>query len=262
TNSRLCMASAVAGHKRAFGTDTVPVSYEDLELAELIVIVGSNTAWCHPVLYQRMLQAKGANPRMRLVVVDPRRTATCDAADLFLPIRPGTDVLLFNGLLNYLRREDAVDRAFVEAHTHGFGAAMQTAQETAGSIQAVALACGVTEVAVARFYKWFAATPRTITLFSQGVNQSSSGTDKVNSIINAHLATGRIGKPGAGPFSVTGQPNAMGGREVGGLANMLAAHLELDNAAHRALVQDFWGAPCMAVQPGLKAVPLFEAIEA
>src|SRR5690606_9867477 len=174
---------------------TVPVSYEDLELAELIVIVGSNTAWCHPVLFQRMLQAKNSNPRLRVVVVDPRRTATCDAADLFLPIRPGSDVMLFNGLLNYLRREDALDRPFLDAHTQGFGAAMQVARETAGSIQIVAEACGVSEVAVARFYKWFATTPRAITVFSQGVNQSSSGTDKVNSIINVHLATGRIGKP-------------------------------------------------------------------
>src|SRR5690606_4291340 len=163
------------------------------------------------------------------------------------------------GLLNYLRREDVLDRPFLDAHTQGFGLAMQIAKETAGSIQIVAQACGVSEVAVARFYKWFATTPRAITVFSQGVNQSSSGTDKVNSIINVHLATGRIGKPGAGPFSVTGQPNAMGGREVGGLANQLAAHMDFTPESCER-VQRFWHSPRIATRPGLKAVDLFEAV--
>src|SRR5690606_27400159 len=164
------------------------------------------------------------------------------------------------GLLNYLRREDVLDRPFLDAHTQGFGLAMQIAKETAGSIQIVAQACGVSEVAVARFYKWFATTPRAITVFSQGVNQSVSGTDKVNAIINVHLATGRIGRPGMGPFSVTGQPNAMGGREVGGLANQLAAHMELADPNHRALVQGFWRSPVMASRPGLRAVEMFDAV--
>jgi assimilatory nitrate reductase catalytic subunit len=261
TNSRLCMASAVAGYKRAFGADTVPNDYEDLERTDLIVLVGSNLAWCHPVLYQRVVQAKSRNPQLRVVVIDPRRTATCDAADLFLQLRPGTDVLLFNGLLNHLRREDALDWEFLDAHTEGFGAAMRTAKETAPSIPAVASACALAEDDVLEFYRWFTRTPRAVTAFSQGVNQSSSGTDKVNAIINVHLATGRIGKPGTGPFSLTGQPNAMGGREVGGLANQLAAHMDFSpDSVDR--VRRFWNAPRIATQPGLKAVDLFDAVDA
>src|SRR6185503_12037033 len=196
----------------------------------------------------------------RVVVIDPRRTATCDGADLFLQIRPGTDVVLFNGLLNYLRREDAIDWEFLDAHTEGFGAAMRTAQETAPSIPAVADACGLDGDDVVELYRWFARTPATVTAFSQGVNQSTSGTDKVNAIINVHLATGRIGKPGMGPFSLTGQPNAMGGREVGGLANQLAAHMDFapENVER---VARFWGSLRTATQPGLKAVELFEAVE-
>ncbi|HZF32059.1 MAG TPA: molybdopterin-dependent oxidoreductase, partial [Gammaproteobacteria bacterium] len=255
----LCMASAVAGYKRAFGADTVPNDYEDLERANLIVLVGSNLAWCHPVLYQRVVRAKSTNPQLRVVVIDPRRTATCDSADLFLQIRPGTDVLLFNGLLHYLR-EDAIDWEFLDAHTEGFGVAMRTAKDTAPSIPAVADACGLDGDDVVEFYRWFARTPATVTVFSQGVNQSSSGTDKVNAIINVHLATGRIGKPGAGPFSITGQPNAMGGREVGGLANQLAAHMDFA-PADVDRVGRFWNAPRIATRPGLKAVDLFDAID-
>ncbi len=260
TNSRLCMASAVAGHKRAFGEDLVPVSYEDVEAAELIVIVGSNTAWCHPVLYQRIAQRRGEASPPRVVVIDPRRTATCDIADLHLPIRAGTDITLFNGLLNWLRREDALDLAFLEAHTEGFAAATKTAKDTAPSIPAVAAACDVPESDIARLYQWFARTAKTVTLFSQGVNQSAAGTDKVNAIINVHLATGRIGQPGAGPFSVTGQPNAMGGREVGGLANQLAAHMDFA-AEHVDRVGRFWNTSAVANRPGLKAVDLFHAVE-
>ena len=259
TNSRLCMASAVAGHKRAFGADLVPGTYEDLELADLIVLVGSNTAWCHPVLFQRILCAKDQRPELKLVVIDPRRTATCESADLHLPIRSGTDVWLFNGLLSYLYREGVLDRDFVSAHTAGLAAAIDAA---ASSINEVAAVCGIDGRRLTEFYRLFAATPRVVTAFSQGVNQSSAGTDKVNSIINCHLIGGRIGKPGMGPFSLTGQPNAMGGREVGGMANMLAAHMELGDAAHRHLVQAFWGSPRLAAQPGLKAVELFEAIHA
>ncbi len=262
TNSRLCMSSAVAGHKRAFGEDLVPVCYEDLELADLVVLVGSNTAWCHPILFQRIVRAKEARPAMKLVVIDPRHTATCELADLHLPLKPGTDVWLFNGLLAYLAQQGVVDSSFVAQHTQGLEPALQAAEADAGSIEAVAHACRLSVDAVRTLYQWFAETPRTITAFSQGVNQSSAGTDKVNSIINCHLFTGRIGQPGMGPFSVTGQPNAMGGREVGGLANMLAAHLELHEPAHRELVQSFWHAPRMADKPGLKAVELFQAMEA
>jgi assimilatory nitrate reductase catalytic subunit len=260
TNSRLCMASAVAGHKRAFGEDIVPVCYDDLELADLIVLVGSNAAWCHPVLFQRIARARESRPQMKIVVIDPRRTPTCDIADLHLPIRAGSDVWLFNGLLAYLRQHGHADTAFLQAHTIGAEVAEAVAASTAGDVGNVALACGVDETRLNEFFELFANTERAITAFSQGVNQSSAGTDKVNSIINCHLLTGRIGRPGMGPFSITGQPNAMGGREVGGLANTLAAHLEIADAGHRRLVQEFWNSPRIATQPGLKAVELFDAV--
>lgn len=260
TNSRLCMSSSVAGHKRAFGEDLVPGCYEDLEQADLLVLVGSNTAWCHPVAYQRAMAARQRNPHFRSVVIDPRRTATADTADLHLAIRPGTDVVLFSGLLDYLRRNDRLDHDFIEHCTQGAAAALQAARATAPSIPAVAASCGLAESDVATFYCWFAGTEKVVTAWSQGVNQSTSGTAKVNAIINAHLATGRIGKPGMGPFSLTGQPNAMGGREVGGLANQLAAHLEIDDPGHRTLVEQFWNAPRIAQAPGLKAVDLFRAV--
>src|SRR5690606_4677205 len=197
TNSRLCMSSAVAGHKRAFGEDCVPACYEDLELADLIVLTGSNTAWCHPVLFQRIKAAKLRRPDMKVVVIDPRETATCEIADLHLPIKPGTDVLLFNGLLTALADSDAVDYGYVERHCRDFDKALASARADAPSLADVARHCDLDLQAVATLYAWFASTDRTVTCFSQGVNQSSSGTDKVNAIINCHLATGRIGKPGA-----------------------------------------------------------------
>ena len=260
TNSRLCMASSVAGHKRAFGSDTVPGNYEDLERADLLVLAGSNAAWCHPVLYQRMIAAKAANPRLRLVVIDPRRTDSCDGADLHLPLRSGTDAVLFNGLLAHLARSGRANARFVAASTRGAKAALAACADA--SVEATAQACGLEAASVRQFFDWFAATRKTVTLYSQGINQSTSGTDKVNAIINCHLLTGRIGHPGMGPFSLTGQPNAMGGREVGGLANQLAAHMEIGDPAHRQLVQDFWQSPRMADKAGLKAVEMFEAIGA
>lgn len=261
TNSRLCMSSAVAGHKRAFGEDLVPVSYEDLELADMVVLVGSNTAWCHPILFQRIVKAKEKRPEMKIVVLDPRRTATCELADLHLPLRAGTDVTLFNGLLTYLHQHGVVDTKFVDGHTSDVERTLAIADNTAGDLRSVARACRLEPSVLADFYRMFSRTEKVITAFSMGVNQSSAGTDKVNSIINCHLLTGRIGKPGMGPFSVTGQPNAMGGREVGGLANMLAAHMELGNAQHREIVQEFWKSPLIAAKPGLKAVDLFNAID-
>ncbi len=262
TNSRLCMSSAVAGHLRAFGEDVVPVSYSDLESADLIVLVGSNTAWCHPVLHQRMVAAKTRRPEMKIVAIDPRSTPTGVNADLHLPLQAGGDVAIFNGLLHYLHKHGFDDHGFIEAHTADVAEALRVADATAGSLDAVAKVCRIAPEALAAFYELFASSPRVITVFSQGVNQSSAGTDKVNSIINCHLLTGRIGKPGAGPFSITGQPNAMGGREVGGLATTLAAHLDIGNAQDRALVQGFWQSPRIATSPGLKAVELFEAIHA
>ncbi|GJG98780.1 nitrate reductase [Cupriavidus pauculus] len=262
TNSRLCMSSAVAGHKRAFGEDLVPCNYEDLEQADLVVLVGSNTAWCHPILFQRLTRAKEARPDMKIVAIDPRRTATCELADLHLPLKAGTDVRLFNGLLSYLARHGHADAAFVDAHTAGLDDALAVAEVDGADIAALARACKLDPQDLQAFFEMFAGTKKVITAFSMGVNQSSAGTDKVNSIINCHLLTGRIGAPGMGPFSLTGQPNAMGGREVGGLANMLAAHMELANPVHRDIVQSFWQSPHMADKPGLKAVDLFNAIEA
>ncbi|MHA3978795.1 molybdopterin-dependent oxidoreductase [Halovulum sp. GXIMD14794] len=252
TNSRLCMASTVAGQKRAFGTDTVPGTYEDLEQADLVVLVGSNMAWCHPVLFRRLAEARQARGT-KVVVVDPRRTATCDIADLHLKIEPGSDVALFNGLLAHLGSAGALDRAFLAVHVEGFDAALAEAQA------ADLAATGLAQADLDAFFKLFAETPRTVTAFSQGVNQSTSGTDKVNAILNCHLATGRIGKPGMGPLSLTGQPNAMGGRETGGMANTLAAHLDIENPDHRDAVQAFWASPRIAQGPGLKAVEMFEA---
>jgi assimilatory nitrate reductase catalytic subunit len=258
TNSRLCMASSVSGHRRAFGADTVPGCYEDLDEADLLVLVGSNAAWCHPVLFQRMLankQRRGA----RIVVIDPRRTDTAGDADLFLGLKPGTDTALFSGLLAHLAGNGMLDRDYIAEHTSGFDDALARARSLAGSAAATALATGLPEQDVVAFFQMFGATARVVTMYSQGVNQSAQGTDKVNAILNCHLATGRIGKPGASPFSLTGQPNAMGGREVGGLANQLAAHMGF-TPADIDRVRRFWKAPRIATHEGLKAVQMFEAI--
>ena len=261
TNSRLCMSSAVAAYKRAFGSDTVPNDYTDLEAADLVVLVGTNLAWCHPVLFQRLVAEKKRRPSLGIVVVDPRATPTAENADLHLALASGTDAFLFNGLLAWLERFGHTDHAFVADHTEGAAAALHAARWHAPSPAVVAAHCGLAEEAVERFYRLFAGTPRVVTLFSQGINQSNSGTDKGNAIINCHLLSGRIGKPGSGPFSITGQPNAMGGREVGGLSNQLAAHMDLDDAGHRALVAAFWQTDRLATSPGLKAVDMFRAVE-
>ncbi|SHN19691.1 nitrate reductase [Roseibium suaedae] len=258
TNSRLCMASSVAGHRRAFGSDTVPGTYEDLEQADLVVLTGSNLAWCHPVLFQRLEAAKAANPALRIVTIDPRRTATCALADLHLGLAPDTDVALFNGLLSYVSENGYLDEAYISRHTSGFGEALGAAG--ACDISRIADETGLSRQDIARFYDLAARTEKMVTVYSQGVNQSVVGTDKVNAILNVHLATGRIGRAGMGPFSVTGQPNAMGGREVGGLANMLAAHMALENPDHRSLVQSFWQSPVIAERAGLKAVEMFRAV--
>ena len=259
TNSRLCMASSVAGHKRAFGADTVPGVYRDIDEADLIILVGSNAAWCHPVLYQRMIAARQQRGT-KLIVIDPRRTATAKDADLFLPIAPGMDSALLCGLLVYLADAQALDQAFIDRHTTGFAETLQHAREMAPDVAATARAAALEEADVERFFELFRNTDRVVTCYSQGVNQSAQGTDKVNAIINVHLATGRIGRPGNGPLSLTGQPNAMGGREVGGLANQLAAHMGF-SPAETDRVRRFWGAPRIATSEGLKAVNMFAAIE-
>ncbi len=249
SNSRLCMASSVSGHCRAFGSDTVPGCYDDIENSSMVILVGSNLAWCHPVLFQRLWQAK-KKYGTRVVVIDPRRTESCRIADLYIPICSGDDLSLFNGLLVYLHRTGRINYPFITMRTKGFSSALRAALEDEPPQSAE----------VNSFYHWFTTTERVMTIFSQGVNQSSQGTDTVNAIINVHLATGRIGRPGMGPFSVTGQPNAMGGREVGGLANQLAAHMGFDDESIDR-VRRFWQAPQMAKKEGLKAIEIFHAID-
>ncbi|CZF79595.1 Nitrate reductase [Grimontia celer] len=259
TNSRLCMASSVVGHKRAFGEDIVPGNYEDLELANLVILTGSNLAWCHPVLYQRLKAAK-ARHGTKIVVIDPRETASCEIADLHLPLFPGSDIALFNGLLAYMAKLNQINQKYVEQHTEGFDEALELAKRFS-NITSVSLATGLKTADIETFFQWFRSTPKTVTVYSQGVNQSTSGTDKVNSILNCHIATGRVGQPGSTPFSITGQPNAMGGREVGGLANTLAAHMEFGNPEQSELLSEFWETSNLATKPGLKAMNMFEAIE-
>jgi len=251
TNSRLCMASAVAAHNRAFGEDVVPCSYDDIDEADLILLVGSNTAWCHPVIWQR-IEAARARRGAKLVVIDPRRTETAEQADLHVQLAPDGDVALFNALLAEMRDRRMLDRVFLHdrcAMPEGFIEGLGTS------------GAGVPFPAFAALSDLVARHSRMVTLFSQGANQSLCGTDKGNAIVNLHLATGRINRPGAGPFSITGQPNAMGGREVGGLANMLACHLGF-SARERADVAMFWNAPNICAGPGLKAVDLFRAVHA
>lgn len=261
TNSRLCMASAVVGYKRAFGSDTVPCNYEDLELCDLLVMVGSNAAWTHPILYQRIVEAKKQRPNMKVVVIDPRETATCDIADLHLAITPGSDAAIFSFLLQHSVQAGVLDNGFISRHTNGFKEALSQAMESTPTLASAASFCGISDDDLMQLANWWVETPETVTFYSQGINQSSSGVDKCNAIINCHLATGRIGKEGAGPFSITGQPNAMGGREVGGLANQLAAHMDFATPGALELVQRFWQAPNMATENGLKAVDLFQAME-
>jgi assimilatory nitrate reductase catalytic subunit len=260
TNSRLCMASAVVGYKRAFGCDGVPASYEDLDEADLLVLVGANAAYAHPILFQQMAQSKRNKPHKKVVLIDPRATATNDIADLHLPLKAGTDAYLFNGLLTYLAQVGALNQDYIDLFTQGLDTALSKAQETAPSIEQVATVCALSVESVTQFYQWFAETAKTVTFYSQGVNQSSSGVDKSNAIINVHLATGRVGQVGASPFSITGQPNAMGGREVGGLANQLAAHMDFNKPEDIDRVARFWSATNMAQANGLKAVDMFKAV--
>ncbi len=258
TNSRLCMASAVVAHKRAFGSDAVPACYEDLENTDVLILVGSNTAYAHPIVYQRIVQAKKERG-MKVIVLDPRRTATCDIADLHIALRPGSDAFFFNGLLSYLADHNAIDFDYLHRHCDGFDEALDQAKVQVPDLPSAAAYCDVDEQQLKQAYAWFAEHERVITLFSQGVNQSSSGVDKGNAIINCHLATGKIGRPGSAPFSITGQPNAMGGREVGGLANQFAAHMGFTpDAIER--VSDFWQAKNIAKKEGLKAVDMFNAV--
>jgi len=257
TNSRLCMSSAVAGYKQTLGADAPPACYDDVNHAQCLFIVGSNTAWAHPILFRRIEAARAANPGMKIVVADPRRTDTAGLADLFLPLQPGSDVMLFNGMLHLMLREGWVDTDYIAAHTTGFDALAALVRDCTPA--RVAEVCGIQEADLATAARWFATSNATLSLYCQGLNQSSSGTAKNTALINLHLAAAQIGKPGAGPFSLTGQPNAMGGREVGGLANLLSAHRDLGNPQHRAEVAALWGVADVPSKPGKTAVEMFQA---
>ncbi|MEO7727228.1 MAG: molybdopterin-dependent oxidoreductase [Burkholderiales bacterium] len=258
TNSRLCMSSAVAGYKITLGADAPPACYEDIDSAECIFIAGSNTAFAHPILYRRIEDAKARNPALKMIVVDPRRTDTAAAADLFLPILPGTDIALYNAMLHVMLWEGLCNIDYIRAHTEGFDGLKEAVREY--TPEAAAAICGVPAGDIVQAAKWFGGARATLSLYCQGLNQSSHGTHNNAALINLHLATGHIGKPGAGPLSLTGQPNAMGGREVGGMANLLSAHRDLANPAHRAEIAQLWGVDSVPAQPGKTAVEMFAAI--
>lgn len=258
TNSRLCMSSAVTGYKATLGSDAPPACYEDIDHTECLFITGSNTAFAHPIIFRRIEDAKKNNPNLKIVVVDPRRTDTAQAADLHLAILPGTDVALYNGMLHVLLWEGLLDMAYIQAHTNGFDALKDTVREYTPKM--VADICGIKEADIITAAKWFGKGP-SLSMYCMGLNQSIHGTDKNAALINLHLATGQIGKLGAGPFSLTGQPNAMGGREVGGMANLLSAHRDLANPEHRAEVAKFWGVESVPATPGKTAVEMFDAVK-
>ena len=257
TNSRLCMSSAVAGYKQTLGADAPPACYDDVNHATCIFIVGSNTAFAHPILFRRIEDAKKANPGLKIIFCDPRKTDTAGIADLYLPLQPGTDVMLFNGMLHIMLNEAWIDPAYIAAHTQGFDTLKATVRDYPPD--RVAHVCGIDKADLFTAARMFATSKATLSLYCQGLNQSSSGTAKNAALINLHLATGQIGKPGAGPFSLTGQPNAMGGREVGGLANLISAHRDMANPAHRAEVAALWGLPDVPDKPGKTAVEMFQA---
>ena len=259
TNSRLCMSSAVAGYKQTLGADAPPCSYEDIDQAGVIFIAGANPAIAHPIVYRRIEDAKAANPHLRIIVVDPRRSESCALADLHLPIKPGSDVALFNAMLQVMISEQLIDSPYIAAHTEGFAALAEAV--AAFTPEVAAALCGVPAGAIRQAARWFAGSGPALSLYCQGLNQSAHGTHNNAALIQLHLATGQIGKPGAGPFSLTGQPNAMGGREVGGLANLLSGHRDLANAEHRAEVAALWGLPEVPEKPGKAAVDLFRALK-
>ena len=258
TNSRLCMSSAVAGYKLSLGADAPPACYEDIDHAQTLFITGSNTAFAHPILFRRIEDAKAKNPAMKIIVVDPRKTVTAEAADLHLAIKPGTDIGLYNAMLNVMIHERLLDEEYIEAHTEGFEALRKTV--TGYTPSAIAKTCGIKVDDLGEAARLFAGSRATLSLYCQGLNQSAEGTHKNSALINLHLATGQIGKQGTGPFSLTGQPNAMGGREVGGMANLLSAHRDLANPEHRKEVAKFWGVDDVPTKPGKTAVEIFDAI--
>ncbi|MDO8788185.1 MAG: molybdopterin-dependent oxidoreductase [Sulfuritalea sp.] len=262
SNSRLCMSSAVAGYKATLGADAVPCSYEDIALADLFLLAGSNTAWAHPVLFRRIEDARvasaAANRELKIIVVDPRRTDTAAMADLHLAITPGSDAILYSAMLHVMLWEGLIDGAFIAAHTSGFP--MLRAQLRELTPAAAAASCGVSADEIITAARWFGAAKAPLSMWCQGLNQSSHGTANNAALIHLHLAAGTIGKPGMGPFSLTGQPNAMGGREVGAMANLLPGHRSLEDAADREELARLWGVPSIPMRPGKTAVELFEAL--
>jgi anaerobic selenocysteine-containing dehydrogenase len=260
-NSRLCMASAVSAYKLALGADAPPTCYDDIELAECIFVVGANLAECHPVLWQRV-KRRAARKRVRIIVVDPRRTPTAEGAQLHLPIAPGTDVALLNAMLHVLISQGWINQNFIRAHTDDWEQAREMAEAWPPS--RAAKVCGIEEQAIHRAAFWFGQAAESLSFWAMGTNQSTSGVAKNLALINLHLATGKVGRPGSGPFSLTGQPNAMGGREVGYMSNLLPGHRDVTNPQHREQIARIWGVPTKRIQPkpGLDAVGMFEAIEA
>ena len=258
SNSRLCMSTAVAAYKLALGEDSVPVSYADIELADCLFVAGANPAWCHPILWRRVEAHKAANPGVKVIVADPRRTDSCAAADLHLPLNPGTDITLNHAIARLLIEQGAISPDFIRDHTLGFEDYRD--RVFARTLSEAAAICGLPEAAIRQAADWIGVAKGFLSFWTMGLNQSVSGVDKVLSLIDLHLLTGQIGRPGAGPFSLTGQPNAMGGRETGGLANLLPAHRDLSNPDHRREVQQYWGSGPISGKPGLTATEMFEAL--
>ena len=259
TNSRLCMSSAVVGYKLSLGEDSVPVCYDDIEEADLFFVEGANPAWCHPILWRRIEAHKAANPNVKIICIDPRKTDTARSSDLHLPLRPGTDIVLNNAIGRLLIENGYIDHEFITNHADGFLAYRE--QVMLRPVEEAAEICGVSADGIRTAAEWIGRSKGFLSLWTMGLNQSVIGVNKNLSLINLHLITGRIGKPGNGPFSLTGQPNAMGGRETGGLANVLPAHRDVTNAAHRAEVEAFWNSPVkIAAKPGFTATEMFEAL--
>lgn len=258
TNSRLCMSSAVVGYKKTLGEDAVPACYDDIELADCFLIAGANPAWCHPILFRRLENHKEQHPDVKVVVVDPRRTQSCALADLHLQINPGTDIVLYHALARYMIEEELIDEAFIASHTDGFSRFRDFVFQT--SLEEAAVICDVPLADIQLAARYIGQAQGFMSMWAMGLNQSVIGVDKNVALINLSLITGQIGKPGAGPLSLTGQPNAMGGREVGGMANLLSAHRDLNNPLHRQEVADYWGVPEVPAKAGLSATEMFAAL--
>jgi len=259
TNSRLCMSSAVVAYKKTFGEDAVPISYADIELADAFLIAGANPAWCHPILFRRLEKHKEKNPNVKIIVVDPRKTDSASFADIHLQIIPGTDIILYNAIGKRIIDIGLADKEFIESHTENY--LKYRKQVMATSLKEASKLCGIPVDDIKRVAEIIGESRGFISMWAMGLNQSAIGTDKNFSLLNLSLVTGRIGKPGNGPFSLTGQPNAMGGREVGGMASLLAVHKELNNPVHRQEVANFWGVNEISPEPGLSATEMFDALE-